>query len=160
MCNALTTTPTGIEILQTLKGQDLGYFDASRIDADIAAKGDASEVRVALLDLQQFVTTCQVDTDALSARQCVALRQALLWYAAWRYRRFEMHHIRSKEECTERDYRALAYACRETKENLDTVAPCLVGQFEDNVERNPNKCAPEYDADLFGGEVVIDCPYD
>ena len=101
---------TGLELVQTTKGKPIGCFDAARIQADIDSQGANSEMGIAKLDLDSWIASCQINTEAQTPTNCNNLGMALKWLAIWRYRRFDMEHMKKKCDCTEDDYRALHYA--------------------------------------------------
>lgn len=145
---------TGAELILLMKGQNIGYFGAAEIQADINSMGANSEMGIAKLDLEQWMTDCGIDCSTLSATACNNLEMGLKWFAIWRYRRFDMEQIKNACDCDENDERALDYACKMVCEFLCKVSTCLKDKFLAFVDQD---CKIIDFSDVFTGVVVGKC---
>lgn len=148
---------TGTEIVRVTKMPAIGHFDAARIDADIEALGDGSEMGIALRDMQQWATTCELDFPTMTDAQCLSAQMALKWLTVWRYRKFDIEHIKTVEDCCEDDTRALHFACQQVRVFLNKVSSCMMDQFdtlEDDLKEKDCRNLPE---NAFSGSLITSC---
>jgi len=158
MAASVLITYPGKDLIIAHKGKNLGFFTEKKIDADIADNPNGNESTTALRLIQQFITSCSIDVATLSTESCNDLAEAIKWLAIYRYLKYDLEHIKKKEECCGDDYRKLNHACARVKDYLCQINPCLVEKFEDHLkgyQKKENKAM--YDPTLFQGSLIDQC---
>ncbi|NRB63014.1 MAG: hypothetical protein HRU40_08340 [Saprospiraceae bacterium] len=98
----------------------IGRYDEKAINNEMSNKGNASIVDVALFDFAVFTNAAGVDTSGMTTQQIDFYNSAILWYIASQYKAFDIQQ-KSKESCTQDDYRTKALWCQNACEMLGKI---------------------------------------